>query len=428
MVVFVLAPWLVLVTSHSVFADVSPGDVIDKSTWSKAEGLLPEPILDWVKKGDFVLHVGELNFDQSEFFASAVKESMTKNAGKYSVDEEDQIVDATTGKRPEFIAGFPFPAMDPNDPKAAIKAMYNKHYHTFSFGNIDYPFQMVWIGRNTGFEREISCVYVNAPLEGCPAYQKAKNPEEIERYTVLSVRSPFDVKGTSVMLWRYKSAKKDTNFAYVPAIRRVRRTSPANRSDSFVGSDCCVDDAWGYDGKINAFDWKLIGAREALVPYKKPDPEVLVQGRRPGEWKTAVGTKPSKYGHETEGWQGAPWAPTNFIWVKRPVWVIQSTPKDRYYNYGSVQFWYDPELYFPKYGLIFDRAGDYWKTFLVGHQAFQSQDGKMKLMIISIQQMIDDRTQHSSYVENYSDRNLWTNYTRMDLNDFSLAGFMKFCK
>lgn len=422
----VLVPWIVLAMSPLAFADVVPGDVIDRSNWKKAEGLLPESILDWVKKGEFVLHVGELDFNQSEFFAPAVKESLTENVGRYDIDEKDLIVDTKTGKHPDFVGGFPFPQMDPNDPKAGVKAMYNKHYHTFSFGNIDYPFHMKWIGRG-GFEREIGCVYVNAPLEGYPGARGARNPDNIERYTVLSVRTPRDVRGTSVMLWRYKGEQQDSNFAYLPAIRRVRRTSPANRSDSFVGSDVCVDDAWGYDGKINAFDWKLVRVQEALVPYKSPNPELLVRGERQ-EWRTTRDVKPSVYGYQEEGSQLAPWAPANFIWVKRPVWVIQSTPRDPYYNYGSIQFWYDPELYFPKYGVIFDRAGGYWKTFLVGHQAFQSEDGEMKLMIVSIQHMVEDRTQHSSIVENYSDRNVWTNFAHMDLNDFSLAGFMKFCR
>jgi len=412
--------------SHRAGADVVPGDVIDKTNWQKAEGLLPDPVLDWVKKGEFVLHVGELNYNQTEFFLPAVKESMTKNVGKYAIDEKDQIVEAKTGKRPDFVEGFPFPKMDPNDSKAAIKAMYNKQYHTFSFGSIEYPFHMIWVGRS-GFEREIMSYYINAPLAGYPGARELKNPHNIQRYTVFAVRSPFDIKGTSIMLWRYKGEKADSNFAYLPAIRRIRRMSPANRSDAFVGSDCCIDDAWGYDGKINAFEWKLIRVQEALVPYKNPDPELLVKAKG-DEWNTTRAVKTSIYGYQKEGWQGASWAPTNFIWVKRPVWVIQSTPKDRYYNYGSVEFWYDPELYFPKYGLIHDRAGNYWKTFMVGHQAFQSKDGEMKQMICAIQQMVDDRTQHSSIVENYSDRNIWRHFVDMDLNDFSLAGFMKFCK
>lgn len=53
--VFLLAP---------ARADVTPGETIDKTNWQKAEGLLPDPVLNYVKKGDFILHIGKLNYDR----------------------------------------------------------------------------------------------------------------------------------------------------------------------------------------------------------------------------------------------------------------------------------------------------------------------------------------------------------------------------
>jgi len=100
----------VLTMGPAVFADVSPGDVIDKTNWQKAEGLLPEPVLNWVKKGDFILH------------------------------------DAQTGKAPDFISGLPFPEVDPEDPKAGQKFLYNKHYAAFNTGNQNVGFQAIWVG------------------------------------------------------------------------------------------------------------------------------------------------------------------------------------------------------------------------------------------------------------------------------------------
>ncbi len=87
----------VLTMKPAVFADVSPGDVIDKTNWQKAEGLLPKPVLNWVKKGDFVLDIGELNYDEKEYFDFLVKDSLTANIGKYDVNEKDIIIDVETG-------------------------------------------------------------------------------------------------------------------------------------------------------------------------------------------------------------------------------------------------------------------------------------------------------------------------------------------
>ena len=82
---------------------------------------------------------------------------------------------------------------------------------------------------------------------------------------IITVKKPYDLAGTSVMLCRYLSAKQDVNFSYIPAIRRVRRMTPANRSDGFLGSGFTQDDMAGYDGKTPAFEWKLVGEREVLA-------------------------------------------------------------------------------------------------------------------------------------------------------------------
>ena len=40
------------------------------------------------------------------------------------------------------------------------------------------------------------------------------------------------------------------------------------------------------------------------------------------------------YGYEKEGWQGGQWAPVNWLWVKKPVVILELKAKDPYYNYG----------------------------------------------------------------------------------------------
>jgi hypothetical protein len=410
----------------AVFADVVPGDVIDTTNWQKAEGLLPEPVLNWVKKGDFVLNIGKLDYDEKEYFDFLVKESLTVNIGKYDVNEKDIIVDLKTGKPPEFVSGLPFPDVDPEDPKAGQKFLYNKHYAAFSTGNQNVAFQAIWVGKS-GFEREIGARFVNAPMDGYPPARSISNPDGIQRYTLISVDRPYDIAGFNLLLWRYRDDRQDLNLSYIPAIRRVRRMSPANRSDAFVGSDFCIDDPNGYDGKICMFEWKVLRTQDALLPCKSREPERLVRTKR-GAWQTTADVTPSVYGFQTEGWQGAPWAPVELFWVKRRVVVIEAVSKDRYYNYGKQEMWYDPVARFPKYKIIYDRAGDYWKTMYVGFSAYGSSDGKMKFMLPDIQDIVDDRSQHASLCENASKRNLWKLHAVVDMNDFTLSGFQKYCK
>ena len=248
------------------------------------------------------------------------------------------------------------------------------------------------------------------------------NPDDMQRYVLIPVTEPYDIAGFNLLLWRYRDERQDVNLAYIPAIRRIRRMSPANRSDSFVGSDFCIDDPWGYDGKVLMFEWKFLRKQEALVAYQSVDPELIVLGKRKGEWQTTQEVTPGLFGYEKEGWQGAPWAPVNFVWVKKTVYVIEAVSKDSYYNYGRQEIWYDPELFHFKYKIVYDRAGKYWKTMSIGMGGCESRDKDMRLMMLNLQHMVGDRTRHAAMLERASKKNRWVFWAEMDMNDSPFPG------
>jgi hypothetical protein len=417
---------LVCVTPVAL-SDVSPGDVIDSTNWEKAEGLIPASVLDWVKKGDWVLEISDLNYDIGEYYADFALEAFEKNRGKYGVGPNNEIVHAGTDQAVEPIVGLPFPDIDPNDPKAAVKIMHNNHYMQYIVGDLRADYHLVWVGRS-GFEREVGCRWNQAAMDGWPGALPRGNPDRIEKYATLLVLNPFDVAGTAVMLWRYLEPEKlDCTFGYIPAVRRVRRMSPASRSDAYIGSDVCVDDANGYDGKVTAFEWKLLGMRNAIVPWYDEDPIPVLQTDQ-NEWATSKDIKKIRHGYEKEGWQGAPWAATNLTWTKRPVYILEMKPKDRYYNYGTHTMWVDAQTYSCNYKVICDRSGEYWKTFLKADIPCESANGRVKILTLGTQQVVDDRTEHCTVIEGISPRNSYVYFARVDLNDFTLGGFQKYCK
>ncbi|MGW8322171.1 MAG: DUF1329 domain-containing protein, partial [Thermodesulfobacteriota bacterium] len=248
---------LILCPPLPATADESPSEIIDKTNWEKAEGLVPDVLLEGVKKGEMILPLGEPDYDTAEFFPDYALATLKDNVGKYELDEDNMIVETKTGEMAKMIIGFPFPQVDPDDPKAAVKIIYNKQYHPYILGFKRFTSIVTWVGGGTGFERNAETFFRDAYLTGFPGAKEYSNPRDIERYSIISVRKPYDLAGTSIMLWRYLSAQADVNFAYLPAIRRVRRTTPANRSDGFMGSDFAVDDILTYDGKIPDFEWKL---------------------------------------------------------------------------------------------------------------------------------------------------------------------------
>jgi hypothetical protein len=392
------------------------------------EGLVPPSVLNWVKTGDTVITVVELEYNPTEYMNPIAKASLEANKGKYDLDANQQFVDKATGKFPEYIKGIPFPGVDEQDPNIAEKLVYNRFYDGYSMGPIYLPFTGEWIGRNTGYERKVMCSWEQYPLDGFPEHQEKKNKEGYERFAMIRVLAPFDIKGTNILLMRYRGEKQDTTLAYVPAIRRVRRMSPANRSDSFIGSDCCVDDAWCFDGKVNAFDWKLGGKQEALFPFLSEKVQPLEKNKH-GGWSTAKSIKQIKYGHNSEGWQGAPWQPTNLVWAKREAYVLNMTPKDPYYNYGPHTLWLDTEVNVMTFWkIIHDRADKYWKTVWYSWQAYSNSDDSHRQLTPGSMLCVDDRTNHATVIGFPEPDRVWNYGWKLDPNDYTLGGFQKACK
>jgi len=425
--IYILMIGLLLGYGADLAADEPSVEIIDKTNWEKAEGLVPDCLLEWVKKGEMILPLGELSYDTAEYFPPYAIESFTANVGKYELNEEDIIIDAKTGEMAKMVIGFPFPKIDPADPKAAIKIMYNKQYVTYVIGFKKFSTFIWWIGRNTGFEREIEVLFQDAYLTGFPGAREYDNPKDIERYALVSVRAPYDLAGTAQLMWRYLSAKADTNFAYVPAIRRVRRMSPANRSDGFVGSDFAIDDILAYDGKIPLFEWELVEKKEALVPFAATEP-MRVNITEKGEWDTSGNNLSVRYGFQDKEWQGAPWAPLNLVYVKRPVWVIKAKAKDPYYNYGTQYIWVFADSWGPAYKTVYDRGEKFWKFLSATTMGYRSDDEKVKFLSWLDHLIVDARREHATIISQLHPDTVLLFNAVLDLNDFSLAGFQKFCK
>lgn len=64
-----------------------------------------------------------------------------------------------------------------------------------------------------------------------------------ERRSVLFFLEPSNIRGTAFLTWDYSSPdKEDDQWIYLPAARKVRRISAANRGDYFMGTDFTYDD------------------------------------------------------------------------------------------------------------------------------------------------------------------------------------------
>jgi hypothetical protein len=305
----------------SVHADVSPGDKINATNVEKAKDLI-SPGLEWCIKRGLPITVVE---SKRVEWPKAYKEATEKYASQVTLSADGLTVVKN------YVAGQPFPNVDPKDPQVALKIMWNFEY---GFANgiddtdlrnfdadtgsippngpmtverhflLDHLRRLFWTGR----------LYVDPKPE-------KPNPNGYRvQQGLYPILEPFDLKGVGALGNRYTdSAKQDDSWLYLPSLRRVRRLSTAQRSDALFGQDADVDSYYGYAGHISWMDWKYLGEKEILG--------IVHAEHFPVKWDSKVD-----------------WA-FDDVWEKRKVYVIEGTSKLPQYAYSKRMLLIDKETW-----------------------------------------------------------------------------------
>jgi hypothetical protein len=341
---------------------LAPGEVLDKTNWQKAEGLLPPEIVRHYKNGEYANRLED--WEEEMQWEPAWHEAVRSNRDKLTVNEKGTIVDNATGKQPPYVFGYPFPEIDPEDPDAGIKILWNYFYRVYHNGNRRNTVELTWLSAK-GVDRKAGQDVYFLYYDGQPrARAPRNNPENFLVQFLATTMDPVDAHGTTSLSWRYRDAeKRDALWTYVPALRRVRAVSPTNRSDGFLGSDLSQDDGMFFDGKPEEFVWKLVGDKEDLVladPFRQRR-ECVNTPLPQGGWQTDFKEVPM-VGFQDPTWDGIPWAPVVQVLLRRPVWVIEGKPKDRYYLYGKIQLHIDRETYQGSWNRKFGWKGELLST------------------------------------------------------------------
>jgi Protein of unknown function (DUF1329) len=346
---------------------LAPGVMLDTATAEQAKDLLPPEIYEHFKKGDYYNQV--VDFPNSKTsWDDGFKEATDWNREHLVLDEHRSPIDKATGKRPDYIQGLPFPDIRQDDPDAGYKALWNLDYAYYTGGNSHNLTLLNWVSRS-GIDRssvqDVSFLY----YDGQPKqYTPSRNPDNFLFQFLALTTSPADLQGTAALGYRFKDpTKRDLSWAYVPALRRVRAISPANRSDGFLGSDMSQDDGFFFDGKPEDFDWKVVEHREG---YRFVDPDSIAgkTTRKPlpnGGWRTVAYNNDRTVGYMVKDWKGVPWGPVAAGVAKRKFWVVEGVPKDKYYLFGKIQLWIDDVTWQGAWNRKFSWRGELLNTLQV---------------------------------------------------------------
>lgn len=248
-----------------------------------------------------------------------------------------------------YAAGQPFPHIDPNDPDAAMKIMWNYYYGFGITDDLDarlFDADTGSIGRNRGMDVErhyiidhLRRLHYNGRLYVDPK-PELPNPEGYRaKQSLHPLLEPYDLKGVGGTFYRYLDPdRQDDSWIYLPQLRRVRRLSTAQRSDALFGQDTDVDSYFGYDGHIAWMTYRLLGERPILG--------IMHARNVPVKWQ------------EPEDWI------FDEVWEPREVWVIEAKSKFSQYAYGKRILFIDKQGWVVTHSDIYDRAGQLWKVWI----------------------------------------------------------------
>jgi hypothetical protein len=324
--------------THAV--DLKPGDKFDASNVDQIKDLI-SPGLEWCVKHGWPITIGEY---KPIAWPAAYKEATEKFSSQVKLAPDGLTLE-------NYVAGQPFPVLDPNDPNMAKKVMWNYEYKTtliddVDLRNFDADTGTIYGGTTPmSVERHFLLDHFRGMRYVGRLYNDPKptwqTNEGIQAKSSLHpILEPFDLKGVGGLSYRYiDPSKQDDTWLYLPSLRRVRRLSTAQRSDALFGQDTDVDSYYGYAGHIAWMDWKYLGEKEMLGVYHA--------NNYPVKWAPG----------------GADYA-FDDVFEKRKVYVIEGTSKLAQYAYGKRVLFIDKETFTVPYSDIYDRAGQLWKIWI----------------------------------------------------------------
>jgi hypothetical protein len=306
----------------SAWAEGVPGDRVSRERLDPVRDLLP-PSMQWmVERG--------LEFDVVEArrveWPSRYVEATEKYAAQVQLSADGRSLEG-------YVAGLPFPRIDPNDPQAAVKVMWNQELKPLYTDDVQTQFIFELTDANGNIERtqiwdRWRRLFWSGRLYHDPKPSIPQDPAI--RYTELfgPALAPEDIRNTSALSIRYVDADlPDDTYLYLPQLRRVRRVPVNNRSDAIFGTDMVLDSTWGFASQVGSFEFRLLAAgKEILAPVHS-----------------------GKYGVE-DLYQAPPgsgfrsWMPSG-DWERRTVWVVEGQPRMQPYSFSKGVFYVDNEFW-----------------------------------------------------------------------------------
>lgn len=179
--------------------------------------------------------------------------------------------------------------------------------------------------------------------------------DDLDYKDLVAITSPENVKGLAVMTWSYLSPERQRDqWLWLPSLKKVRRTSPAEGEDSFLGSDFTTED-------VTSRRWED-------ETYKKLTDELF-----PGYTTKADGKMVNK---------------------DVPCYVVECIPKKQDWYYSKRKVYLDKNISANIFEEIYDPTGKLARTIVRVYKVLP--EGPVQTML----EAYDVKTGHATNIDN----------------------------
>jgi uncharacterized protein DUF1329 len=331
---------------------VKPGEVINADNAAQASGLVSPGVYYHLQQGMTMKIVPSEHVDWPPPYRDATE--------KYA----DQVRLSKDGRSlSNYVAGQPFPFLDPNDPHVASKIMWNNAFRPITSDDYDLRFfdcEDVYVGRGKTY-RPIDYYQIGhyagydevgrtevAPTPIDPDFTKTHRYWMFALYPILA---PENLRGGGFIRWRYSEpTKADDIWSWTPGTRRLRRLNEGMMSDAVTsggGNPTAFDpDHYsGFNAKLEEYDYRLIGEKNMLgCVHAAHSPEITCK---------------------TDG--GGSACPEN--WEIRHMWIVEGRPRrstgtSQQALHSKTILYIDSEMWYEPYIDEYDARGQLWQNHI----------------------------------------------------------------
>ncbi|MGH7865454.1 MAG: DUF1329 domain-containing protein, partial [Candidatus Binataceae bacterium] len=266
---------------NTALAQVKPGDMITPENAAKVKDMVAPGVYYKVERGMTMKIVPSQRVD----WPPPYKEATEKYSGQVRLTDDNRSLVG-------YVAGQPFPLIDPNDSHVGVKIIWNNVFRPITSDDYDLRFydcdsayqtqgpqthqvEYFQIGHYAGYS-----LVGRTEVEPMPTDPDFKNSGRLWMFGLYPVLAPAELRGVGFVRWRYANPNKgDDIWVYLKASRRLRRLNEGIMSSATAPGTSAH--AWdpdhysGFNAKVEQYDYSFIGEKNMLaVVHAEHSPEI----------------------------------------------------------------------------------------------------------------------------------------------------------